>query len=390
MRKLMKNKKNRIRKRIISGTVAFALVMSSLLPGTYSGNTKVVGETTAKEEKVVDGSKLTKDEFDKIMEDHKVGDTIKGTVDGLTSQELEVKASKSKTDKVVSLEGLMPEDAKGKVTDVTSKYQNDTKEVLAAYDISILDGKKEYQPRAKKPIRVEIKDKRIKKKDDIAVFHIDDDGNRQRVIDFKVVDGAISFRATGFSVYEIVDGVKSVSGIASWKTVSTIEEIIQYGKESEEEDDEGGFYLTSGSGSVGKDKFLTNSLISGVGGSTDRYGIQTTSNAYPDEPPVDQAAKYYFECPDESKNEFYIYTKIDGVKHYAKMYAINTGNDQQKKDRCGLTLTSEEDEKNLFILEYVKPSVTDTAKASIDSAIPSNIISIIISNVIILFPSICY
>lgn len=253
----MKNKKNRIRKRIISGTVAFALVMSSLLPGAYSGNTEVVGETTAKEEKVLDGLKITKEEFDKIMEDHKVGDTIKGTVDGLTSKELEVKASKSKTDKVVSLEGLMPEDAKGKVTDVTSKYQSDTNKladnkkntlsndasgkdvttydtdskVIAAYDISILDGKKEYQPGAKKPIRVEIKDKRIKKKDDIAVFHIDDDGNRQRVIDFKVVDGAISFRATGFSVYEIVKGVDSVAFVADWYTASSLEDIRQHGAE---------------------------------------------------------------------------------------------------------------------------------------------------------------
>ena len=60
MRKLMKNKKNRIRKRIISGTVAFALVMSSLLPGAYSGNTDVVGETTSKEEKVLENQIVLK------------------------------------------------------------------------------------------------------------------------------------------------------------------------------------------------------------------------------------------------------------------------------------------------------------------------------------------
>lgn len=293
MRKLMKNKKNRIRKRIISGTVAFALVMSSLLPGTYSGNTNVVGETTAKEEKVVDGSKLTKDEFDKIMEDHKVGDTIKGTVDGLTSQELEVKASKSKTDKVVSLEGLMPEDAKGKVTDVTSKYQNDTKEVLAAYDISILDGKKEYQPGAKKPIRVEIKDKRIKKKDDIAVFHIDDDGNRQRVIDFKVVDGAICFRATGFSVYEIVDGVDAYSLSVEKEAVSDVAKLT--GNRSGK-----GFVLFYGAENYFKSSINT-------------AGNNNKASAFFETTTLEEAAIWYFE---KNGNYYKIYTYVNDEKKY--------------------------------------------------------------------------
>lgn len=329
MRKLMKNKKNRIRKRIISGTVAFALVMSSLLPGAYSGNTNVVGETTAKEEKVIDGSKLPKDEFDKIMEDHKVGDTIKGTVDGLTSKELEVKASKSKSDKVVSLEGLMPEDAKGKVTDVTSKYQNDTKEVLAAYDISILDGKKEYQPGAKKPIRVEIKDKRIIDNGTVALFHISDDGERQRILDFNVVDGAISFKATGFSVYEIVDGLEAFSGSYGWTVANSFDKLDEFGVEGE--NNTGGFHIGN------KDNyFLTGGTVTNV--TNDRSGLAAASVSNLDdlESGFD---KFYIEKVTEGQRKYYIYKKNGDTKQYLKLTS-STGNNAS---RGGLVYATQEE-----------------------------------------------
>ncbi|HAV91271.1 MAG TPA: hypothetical protein DCW44_08375 [Eubacterium sp.] len=343
MRKLMKNKKNRIRKRIISGTVAFALVMSSLLPGAYSGNTNVVGETTAKEEKVIDGSKITKDEFDKLMENHKVGDTIKGIVDGLTSKELEVKASKSKTDKVVSLEGLMPEDAKGKVTDVTSKYQNDTKasdkknddnlvekdNVVAAYDISIMVGKKEYQPGAKKPIRVEIKDKRIIDNGTVALFHISDDGERQRILDFNVVDGAISFKATGFSVYEIVDGLEAFSGSYGWTVANSFDKLDEFGVEGE--NNTGGFHIGN------KDNyFLTGGTVTNV--TNDRSGLAAASVSNLDdlESGFD---KFYIEKVTEGQRKYYIYKKNGDTKQYLKLTS-STGNNAS---RGGLVYATQEE-----------------------------------------------
>lgn len=357
----MKRKLNKsIKRRIVSITIAFPLVMSSLLPGTFK-SVNVVGETKSKyEEKIyTEGSKIGKDEFEEILKDHEVGDTV--TVASSDNKQLEVKVDSSKDDKVVYLEGQMPEGAKAKAKDVTAKHKDDVNDlatadsedakVVAAYDISIMDGKKEYQPGAKKPIRVEINDKRIKESDDIAVFHIDDDGNRQRVIDFKVVDGAISFKATGFSVYEIVKGVDSVAFVADWYTASSLEDIRQHG--AEQTDGSGGFYIKSASG-LAANKYLTNTVVSNVAGNSDRDGITTTASAYTTTVPIDEAAKYYFECPDDSKPEFYIYTKKPGddTKYYAKMYAITTGTANNKSERCGLTLTGDSDEKSLFTLEY--------------------------------------
>ena len=299
----MKRKLNKsIKRRIVSITIAFPLVMSSLLPGTFK-SVNVVGETKSKyEEKIyTEGSKIGKDEFEEILKDHEVGDTV--TVASSDNKQLEVKVDSSKDDKVVYLEGQMPEGAKAKAKDVTAKHKDDVNDlatadsedarVVAAYDISIMDGKKEYQPGAKKPIRVEIKDKRIKKSDDIAVFHIDDDGNRQRVIDFKVVDGAISFRATGFSVYEIVNGVDAYSLSVEKEAVSDVTKLT--GNRSDK-----GFVLFYGAENYFKSSINT-------------AGNNNKASAFFETTTLEEAAIWYFE---KNGNYYKIYTYVNDEKKY--------------------------------------------------------------------------
>ena len=56
-RKLMKKKAkyNRIKRQIISGTVACALVMTSLLSGVIKDNSDAVGETIASSDRYPEG-----------------------------------------------------------------------------------------------------------------------------------------------------------------------------------------------------------------------------------------------------------------------------------------------------------------------------------------------
>lgn len=117
----------------------------------------------------------------------------------LTHQTIELYPDEESSEKTVTLEGLMPEGAEAVAVDVSDSHDG-----VAAYDISIKDGKNEYQPGEEHPIKVEIVDPVIT--ENITLWHIHDDGTREQVLNFAVEDGKVSFYATGFSVYEIVDG----------------------------------------------------------------------------------------------------------------------------------------------------------------------------------------
>ena len=343
----MKRKLNKsIKRRIVSSTIAFLLVMSSLLPGTFK-SANVVGETTAKyEEKIyTEGSKIGKDEFEEILKDHEVGDTV--TVASSDNKQLEVKVDSSKDDKVVYLEGQMPEDAKAKAKDVTAKHKDDVNDlatadsedakVVAAYDISIMDGKKEYQPGVKKPIRVEIKDKRIKDNGTVALFHISDDGERQRVLDFNVVDGAISFKATGFSVYEIVDGLEAFSGNYGWTVANSFDKLDEYGVEGE--NNTGGFYIANH-----KDYFLTGGTVENV--TNDRKGLAAAYISDFDE--LESGfEKFYLEKDTENNNSYFIYKKDGNERKYLKLTSV-----QGNASRAGLEFTTKA-EATSFLFELL-------------------------------------
>ncbi len=111
----------------------------------------------------------------------------------------------------VRLEGLMPEGAKVTATDASGtkavkKLDAADETTLAAYDITINADGEEYQPDSENPILVQISDKAIKEDSDLTIWHIKDNGKKERVKGFEISKGKVTFEATGFSVYAIVEG----------------------------------------------------------------------------------------------------------------------------------------------------------------------------------------
>ena len=105
----------------------------------------------------------------------------------------------------VKLSGMMPKDAGVSVSIVDDRFMQGY-EVLAAYDISILEDGDEYQPEEGKPVEVEISGVRMQDNADIHVFHVLKDGTKQEVQDVTVdEEKTVRFSATGFSVYIIED-----------------------------------------------------------------------------------------------------------------------------------------------------------------------------------------
>lgn len=76
--------------------------------------------------------------------------------------------------------------------------------MLAAYDITISDGRKEFQPDESCPITVTISSAEITADAALQIWHIPEHGSREQIQEFTLEDGTISFSADAFSVYEIV------------------------------------------------------------------------------------------------------------------------------------------------------------------------------------------
>ena len=151
----------------------------------------------------VDPSKTSITEADTKENDDNTEAAEDDTV--LTRQSIELYPDETDTNKMVTLDGLMPEDASAEVVDVTDQSMEEN--VVAAYDITITDGETEYQPGEEKPISVEITDPRISEEASLSLWHILSDGSREEITDFTVEEGKISFDAAGFSVYEIVENL---------------------------------------------------------------------------------------------------------------------------------------------------------------------------------------
>lgn len=166
---------------------------------TTDDNTAVSGDET------VDGE---------TVDDETVGDE---TTDGEPADDETVDESQD-DDKPETDDGsATPQDSEkedpddNEQTDDEQQDENDgpSYETLAAYDITIKVGKKEYQPTEERPIRVEITDSRITIDKNIILYHIKDSGEKEEITDITIEDGKISFDATGFSVYEIVNVLSS-------------------------------------------------------------------------------------------------------------------------------------------------------------------------------------
>ena len=146
---------------------------------------------------------------------------------------LEVYPEGEGSDKAVYLNGMMPKDASATAVDVSSDFKkrdgstnisedNPDASLVAAYDITITSGKNEYQPDEDKPVRVEITDPKLSEESSYELWHIHDNGEKESVDRFTVEDGKISFTATGFSVYAIVE----VAGPFSSEEVKSINDLV--------------------------------------------------------------------------------------------------------------------------------------------------------------------
>lgn len=221
----------------------------------------------------------------------------------------------------VALDGMMPKNAIAEAKDVTEHYRalNEASEtdaedssiseatlsdasatdadmassecnIIAAYDITIMDGDSEYQPSEDRPIEVSIADSQIKAYSNLRIFHIKDNGEKEEITDFTVEDGKVSFSAYGFSVYEIAEGPEAFH--PDPKQESDLSKLTS-------DTDEIAFclYITRS----GANEYFTSSLNS--------------NNAFTTTKVVTAGSEWYFE---KSGASYYIYTYVDGNKKYIK------------------------------------------------------------------------
>ena len=253
-------------------------------------------------EEIVEGSEelfnSEKNSDNKNTKNKTVKKTVKKT-DGDSKTDTEDKNDKEETR--VVLDGIMPTDATAEAVDVTGERQQENEDadtasvgnaistvdeatsdsmavsddstggkgvVVAAFDITIRNGEEEYQPDKTRPIKVEITDYRITKSDNLQLWHIKDNGEREEVKDFTIEDGKVSFDAEGFSVYEIVQGLPThING--GWHKLKSLADIQTYANK--------GIYISSTAADNGGYHFVTNYQTKITEG---RYGITKTKGAY--------------------------------------------------------------------------------------------------------------
>lgn len=182
----------------------------------------------------------------------------------LTQQSIELYPNGEESDEVITLEGMMPEGAEAEAVDVSAEHDG------IAYDITILDGDEEYQPAEGEPILVEIADPAIPDSENIQLWHIRDDGEREQIFDFTAENGKITFYAEGFSVYEIVtdDGLVPInSADIGWNMLTDFDYFVENSEE--------GFFISWYNGG----RFITNDYHYGLKNTAKRSGLIVTSDS---------------------------------------------------------------------------------------------------------------
>ena len=223
----------------------------------------------------------------------------KGTV--YRQQNFELYPDEGETEASVTLDGLMPKGASAEAVDVTEdasrldikaeNQKNKETDVIFAYDITIKNGKKEYQPDEDKPIRVEITNPEIRSDITSELWHIKDDGTKEQIKDFSVEEGRVTFYARGFSIYALVN----VRPPTQLENLTDLADLT--GARAEE-----GFYLY-----YGADNYFSNSI--------------NGNNCFIETQSIFSASVWYFEA---AGSDYKIYTYVDGVKKYIH---TKSGND---------------------------------------------------------------
>ena len=158
--------------------------------------------------------------------------------------------------------------------------------VLVAFDISILFGDSKFQPVKDHPIHVKIYDPAIPAEGELQLWHIKDNGSCEQIKDFMSEEGKVSFYATGFSVYEIVE----IPAEVSYENATTKAELTSPKGQSS------GFILYYNN----PPKYLTSTVES-----TNGVLVETTK--------ANEAAVWFFE---ENGTYLNLYTYVNDVKKY--------------------------------------------------------------------------
>ena len=227
----------------------------------------------------------------------------------------------------------VPENAGLSVTEVTETYRDyasyvaKTEEVLGIeegsasyirlFDISIVDSNNQkIEISAPVEVQIELADTQS---EDLSVVHF---GEQEEIIEASgtSADGGtqLSFEATGFSVYAIVEAPEPFQGRPD--TASTLADIQANLSE--------GFYIS-----------LANSKY---------YGSIVNKGCYNYVSKTDDAAVWFFESAG-SENQYKIYTWINGAKQY--MAREKAGNNNMKLAETGATFEVSEAGEGTFYLK---------------------------------------
>ncbi|MBQ5562215.1 MAG: hypothetical protein IIT39_02390, partial [Clostridia bacterium] len=241
--------------------------------------------------------------------------TTNATIEEYCQQSFELYPDEKNNEKYITLNGVMPENASAEAIDVTAEYSDmenfptgqnsklisDTGEtaVLAAYDISITGRKGDFQPIDNNPILVEIVNPKICSGSVTELWHITDDGKYEQIHNFTIQDGKISFYATGFSIYAIVNAPDPYI-YPEGKYAASVDELTGSG-------DNAGFYLCTDSHP--NRQYISSRL------NKNSCLLQTTE--------ITEAAVWYFENDSDGHK---MYTYVDGVKKYLHSTSLNDRN----------------------------------------------------------------
>lgn len=266
----------------------------------------------------------------------------------LTHQTIELYPDEESDEKTVTLEGLMPEDAEATAVDVSDEHEG-----IAAYDITITDGWKEYQPGEDNPIKVEIVDPVIT--ESIALWHIHDDGTREQIFDFTAEDGKVVFYATGFSVYEIVD--------APAHKDSTITPVMAKKMADLESDDaEDGFYIYVEYKTKKTDTLKRIYVTNEIDTTNSRNSFKVaTYNSFSDVAANSSKLKWYLE---KEGNNYYLSTDTTGGRKYVKRK-------NEKNDKKGVELVDKASATK-FTIDNDADSYTDTNSGTTIDVAPAD------------------
>ncbi len=179
--------------------------------------------------------------------------------------------------------------------EITDEASESATKLIAAYDITILNGEEAYQPGEDRPITVEILDSRITTGQNIELWHVKDDGTEEQVTEFTLEEGQITFEAQGFSVYKVVQAPEPVI-INNKETVQSLEELAQ--NYNAPDSGANGFIL-----SYNGAHYFTNKINSAANGAL----IETTSK--------EQASIWFLEKAG-ADDTYLIYSYPDGEKKY--------------------------------------------------------------------------